>query len=392
MKVVVYGGSNSFIGKGYTFHMREAIISSGLPVDLVNCAMGNTFVHYGLTSCLKYRDHIGADVAILEYAINDQEIFNEKAYTAWAHAYEGLIRIIKRDNPLCRVVSLILYARANQRARMNMMAMRVSYLTSRCGGEVVDVQDEFDQLGLDPSEAYADASHYTPKYHEIVGKALARRLLGGAQTAFRPRAKFQPVYEQNYENAKTIAATDLFAGARCAEAVELTNSRVTVTALKISRGCDLKFKLDGELIAITYAATTADGLVRIRVSNTATVMSAYRGAFEDPRKSWPFLTSILLPALATRDPLLSGNSLCSISVVSDQDFGDVKPEIYMRGTQRMPDPNLEHSFHLMDILYTGSIASVKDEPIDHGSDEYGLDASSLDLHCAKPLAPTRGCT
>ncbi len=244
--------------------------------------MGNTFVHYGLYERIKHADAANADIAIIEYAINDRELINAKANEFWACGYEGLVRRIRRQNPAIWIFSVILYPRSYYlRNGHHALSANIAFLTRHYGGEDIDINYELarDNGGALPGDAqiYRDGTHYNAAYQEKIGRIIAGRIAASVKT---PQDGYLPyrLNNQEYSNAKVLG--DTLADMAVAEAMTtLSNSRVEISALTLAEGQKMSFWLKGQIVSLIYGATPRDGVLRLTIDQQPLLISAYRRAF-----------------------------------------------------------------------------------------------------------------
>jgi hypothetical protein len=369
--IALYGGSNSFMGGGYATLLPDEVRDL-LPreVELRNSSMGNTFVHYGLWEAASRGPHLGADVVLIEYAVNDQELINHRVKPLWQCGYEGLVRKVQAENPFARIVSVVLWQirhyRLLQEGRSWRLADDIRDITARHGGTTFDSVADFTDGngGSLPStdEVFKDGAHYNSAYQKRVAKGLAshiKRIL--EDPIVRADDQLMPALGAcaDFSMAQAIGLRGLHDLAATPRMSEFTNSRATVQSLELIGGETLRFRLTGYLVALIYAATPNDGVVRVEIGDQAVNLSAYRRAYVNPKTEtrWPFLLSNILPALALRQVPKETHGVVEITLLGAEAEQDLGPEdVFYRGSTVPPPPRRVRTLNLRDVLFVGSIS------------------------------------
>ena len=358
MRVVFYGGSNSYMAAGYGAALvDELAVTVGRPVERINAAMGNTFSHFGLYQALGGA-HRGADVVVVEYAINDNELQRAGGHVTWRRAFEGLVRRIRAEAPDAIVCLLTLYPRNRAAAGVRwVLAERIAAVGARYDVPVIDARDLLaDLAGDDPEALYRDLTHYGDAAQEAIGRRVAAIVAALPKPV--PGALPEPLWRHGYENARLWTP----AGSAALEhrMVTFANSRESVRALRLEEGEGLDFELRGEVVALVTAATTADGVVRLALGDTAATMSAFRRALTEPgAERWSFLVSNLSPGQAVGGTLEArpGAQQMTLELLDRDSVRALGAgAIFCRGTSAMPSPDNAAVLHLIGVLYVGELS------------------------------------
>lgn len=364
LRVVIYGGSNSFMGGGYVSFLKDELARlSGREIAIENNSMGNTFVHFGLYVASRFAAFADADVVVVEYAINDQELLNHRCEPFWRSGYEGLLRKIRAGNPRALLCSLILYPEGRFVIDKEWkLANEIKGLTAAYGGFSLDVAEElrrcFPDEIADIRSVYRNGTHYAKRFQSVIAALLAEAVAGqlGASPGTPPAACVAP---RDYSGCVTLGEGIAGRIGGSFEPRLYENSRSSERTLSVEEGGKLEFHLRGEIICIVYAATRQDGLLRLRWRDQSLVFSTYRRAFTDgDAHKWGFLISNVLPAQARRAPVVTSDyeRVELEPLPAGWTPGPGEPEPFMRGSTILPPASDEpRRFNLIDILHTGDI-------------------------------------
>ena len=367
IRIAIFGGSNSFMGAGYTAYIRAPLAEAmGREVQVVNCAVGNTFIQYALYAASTSDAHRTADAVVIEYAINDQELFDFGLQELWACGFEGLIRKVRRENPAAPIVCLLmcpqnLYA-PHARGEGWPLAERATAIAKHYGASTLDTTKLFvgpDGALTPEDDVYRSSKHYGPAGQRLVGEALAahlaERLREGPITTPLPPL----MAKRDFSECRVLDARQLSEGARL-RLVEMENSRTQVETARLREDRNIVLNLTGEVISLVYAGTRKDGVLDIGIGETQERISAYRRTYENAdAKDWPFLVSNLLPSAPVGGaPPPDGPHDVSIRLQSATEAAaDVRP-VFTRGSTRLPPEGEKRVFYLIGVVYVGEIHSV----------------------------------
>lgn len=361
--ITLFGGSNTFMGGGYSRHMRDFLqVSLRREVELRNEAMGNTFSHYGLFRAIRDMRHVGADVIIIEYAINDQELLPMDGHIFWRRAFEGMLRRVSVDNPSAVVCVVILYTgKSHYKDGSWRIAKLMERIANHYGAHIFDSRSELhDLLEYSATETHRDLAHYSPKFQKIIGERLANSL-ANLTTEVEGVPPPKPLFNHNYSNASVLGVEQLKFFKRSPKIIHLSNSRTGERAICLFQGDCLKFNLKGELLCLVTAATKDDGILRFQFDKQEVLISAFRKALTPPNHlKWPFLITNIVPAQAARKPLASHTVSAPVEIKllkSSEEKSAIEMGAFTRGSSANPDPNGQvRSLNIIAVVVDGYVS------------------------------------
>lgn len=109
MKLLVIGGSNSLMKRGYVEELDRLVQAENVHgiTQIDNVSVGANGCIRGLESA-KLSKIKNYDVVVIEYFINDFQIISRDGVGFWLSSYEGLIRYILSENPAIIIAPLLL--------------------------------------------------------------------------------------------------------------------------------------------------------------------------------------------------------------------------------------------------------------------------------------------
>lgn len=360
LKLCVIGGSNSLMSSGYTPPLVALLErNTGRRVELRNLAIGGTTCQFGLWHTVTKKSHIGADIIIVEYALNDAILARFAINQQWAKAYEGLLARLRKDNPTAQILSPLLFTQNNTgRIQLTGIAAGVAMINMRYGVATIDVTQRLAakvpvNFWNSHNDWFRDPSHYNKFLQVMIAEMVADGIIKGDGRA--ADGHFVPVVPGHFINAQSAVAAGKFAAMvpPSTEFREFSNSLTSMRAAMLQEGGALKFKIQGTVIAVIVASTRADGVVCIQFGSSKTYMSLRRTGLDEDLK-FTFFLNVVIP------DQYSGKQLCtssdkleefSIRLLSDAEAGRVGDgNVHYRGTARMPDAGT-HELAVIDVLF-----------------------------------------
>ena len=361
LKVCVIGGSNSLMKDGYVpsaIHRIQMVTNR--PVECVNLAVGGTFSHFGLWQMVRTKQHIDADIILLEYALNDAELMYRGMLEHWERAFEAVVRLLKRDCPNAAIVVPMLYSRGGIHiSRVSSLAAGMTYICARYDVPVVDFQSEVLRRMppdfVERQTIYRDASHYKPHVQSFMGSLVADAVVKDLGSS-RATWEIPPINGRNYQDAKSLGTniTDFVDGAH--ETRKFKNSKFSETALSLQAGGKIKFKLRGQIVCIPVVSVPEDGILKISFGGNNVLCSIFRSAIA--RNGHDFLLNCVLPDQYFRKLLEAYDDPVDyeIELLKPDQISEVDPsKVEMRSTAEMPPESEQKSLNIMDILYVGDL-------------------------------------
>lgn len=353
------------MGRGYVPPMVTQLETSlGRSVTLTNVSIGGTFSHFGLWQLLSKKPHVGADVIIVEYALNDAELAAYGMTRNWSMAYEGLLVRLRQDAPDAQIICPMLVNRArSESSGLAPFNAAVMFINARYDVATIDVNREIAAKGpadFWPArrEWYADVSHYARAYQVMIAEMVTKAVCAGAG---RCRLRHVlPVTDDHFGAVKSAVAEGIFDGLMPAEApVKLfENSLVRETARVVAAGSSVEMDVTGEVVAVILVSTRADGVVAYHHDGAVAHAGLYRKAFSDPK--FRFLMNTLLPEQYFRRPLGVTQSPTRARIeVLDAAAIAALPErgVVTRPSAMLPPAtNGPMSLAVVDILYLGTLS------------------------------------
>lgn len=258
MKLLLVGGSNTVMKSGYVDQTLEILgdqISS-----VTNIAVGGSPCVLGLDQMRGVPDIESCDAVIIEYMINDCILVKRPGdgKTTWLHAYEGLIRYLRRRNPGLRIIS-VLFGRRHKTffEVQDYMRAEIVRLSAHYACHVIDIDGHFRSQykgNMAGYEAlYVDAAHYrrpdvTQIIADIVAPALKAVLDAPAPSGDLPTALTQPPFDEaDYVELSTKASEHHPVKA-------FTNRRYTKETLFLKAGEEISLDDLGQMVVISYVS------------------------------------------------------------------------------------------------------------------------------------------
>jgi hypothetical protein len=368
VKVCVIGGSNSLMKNGYVPPLQKMLAQRlGQSVTIENVSIGGTFSHYGLWQLLSKKPHLDADIIVVEYALNDAELASRGMSDHWALAYEGLLHRLRAEiRPDTPIVCPLLFTRnASLNPKLSSISSGVAFINSRYGVATVDVNQGLSALAPDwywsiETDWYRDASHYSKLVQVMIAGMVADTILSGAGRA--EQQEVFPVGKAHFGTARSAVAEGKFDGLfpdSCPR-VRFSNSLVDEKAIAIPGGTEIRFRLEGQLVALIVVSTREDGIVRYSFGNKEVLASARRKALDDSK--FEFLMNVFVPDQYFRKVVSVAHTATEIrlGVMTGQETAAMDAnKVMCRPTARFPDLDRQsYSFSIVDILYTGDIGPV----------------------------------
>lgn len=370
LKICVVGGSNSLMANGYIPPLVEILeTSTDKTVSLHNFAIGGTFSHFGLWQLLVNPEYRSADIIIVEYALNDAELFNWRLSQNWALAYEGLLRKLRTEAPQALIICPLLYSRSSAlRDKLCVPAAQVCYINHRYGVATIDVNARFagnDSKGSSETQEdwYKDASHYTKEKQNLISQFLADEILGGTgNDPAKDPAKGLPLAlsSQNFCDARSAMQEGII-GELFGKGVEksvFSNSISSCEAYMLQPGMSVSFELKGQVVAFIMVSTRDDGVVRYSFGDREFLSSARRKAL-DRNEKFSFLMNNFVPDQFFKQPVSHSEVFTPISVevLTRVEMSETDPSsVLCRPNSRVPAADQENlSFGIVDIVFTGEI-------------------------------------
>jgi hypothetical protein len=365
MRITLYGGSNSFMGGGYVYMLAEKLADRlDITAEIDNRAMGNTFVHYGLYEAIKSGSHQHADVVVIEYAVNDQELINHKKRDLWHCGYEGLVRRIRRENPRAHIISVILYPIRHYRALVDGhawgLATLIDTITTHYGGTVVDtaawIRERNDGELPATDDVFRDGAHYNSTYQAVVAEQLTDALASIGETA--PGEDVRPpdcLSAHDFSLCRLTTSDMLERDSSGTQVLTFSNSRSSTEAVQIGPGSEIVLPPVDQLVCLIYAATEDDAYIMLDHDDGRLLISAYRRAYTDAAtgRKWPFLMSNIVPGLAVSGgQFFHASGGVRLRVLTAKQIDADGPAPFFRGsTVEPPETDRPASFNLIDALY-----------------------------------------
>lgn len=350
MKIAIIGGSNTVMRPGYASQLIGSGQRLGLEIEVAaNFAVGNTTSAAGLmqlkaSQCLEL-----CDVLLIEYALNDSSAFGETRLQIerWARMYESIIRYAFAVNPKIKILSAIFVQKNGaHRAALPSLHAGIYYLTEWYQIDKVDINVElmrrFGRNIYDVAGIYADAAHYSrPIITQLISEIIAYKLLNLTE---RFDAIPPAVDPRHFAEAVLV---DVVAHAPSAEK-KYNNSRFSLNAIDLA-SADLRFKLDGQIVAAQFVCVPNISRMYIRSSSTWYEVPTMRVGIRDGRYS--FLSAILL-----LDQIPKSEDLTyTISVKRPP----VSPQVIKQHGAPAYSGALESTLPLSKLLVTGNLGQVE---------------------------------
>lgn len=269
---------------GYTTQLPLLLEQAGVPAEWVNIAVGANDCLRGL-SMVKQRDDLAAfDIVLVEYAINDLNLYRESA-TLWMRAFEGLLRHLRRSAPEALVAVPFLGRSDTPFQRIKQAMLRdVRRLAKHYGVLLIDF-DTYLRRHVMPRQpvtsAYQDAAHLSRPITTALLAAyaaicirqrlpLGHRLrlsaypwlvplglgLMGAWRRLAPQTLPAALAAGHFEGARSVSLIDV-APAHLPR-VTLKNSRYCAETVRLAVGEAIELPIAGELLSVDFVST-ADG-------------------------------------------------------------------------------------------------------------------------------------
>lgn len=363
-KVCVIGGSNSLMTRGWVPPaMQMARNRFNRAVELNNVSIGGTFSHFGIWQLLSKKPHLAADVVIVEYVLNDSELASAGVFRHWAKAYEGLLRKIRTENPRTQLICPLLVNRQMAAAQsISTLISGVMMINSRYDVETIDVNKEIAAkapLGYWTPEKdwYIDGSHYAKPFQAMIAELVVDRIACGRGRA--GQAEYLPVSNDNFAEAKSAAAEGLLQRLvpEAMAQVNYKNRLVDEKAYQVVPDMPLEFTLNGEIVALIFVSTRADGVLTYHHGSQKVNAGLHRKAFSEPK--WDFLMNVFVPDQYMRS--LIGTTTeptpVRLEMLSDDAAAKLpKKSIISRPTASAPEGKTKkRAFALVDIVYVGEL-------------------------------------
>jgi lysophospholipase L1-like esterase len=361
MKVCIIGGSNSVLKDGYLPSMRKALEEKlNEKIEVVNLSMGGTFSHYGLWQISAKQSHLGADVVVVEYALNDVELTSWRIAKQWANVYEGLIAKLRKEVPDAQIVVPLLWNQGNfDTPAFSEINAGVVGINQRYGVTTIDCSQILYEKTIagefsPGEELYRDSAHYSQKAHTFIGKEVARSILRGEGKNLRK--DILPISKANFLNARSAVKEGLFDKifSNNFERKIYESSLARESAALVNEGDVIQFGIKGSLIAMIVASIPEDGAVNFTFDKETVNFSLRRRALDDPK--FKFLFNICVPDQYYKKTACFSKTLVPLQfkLLSNEEIEANKAQILARRTARLPDKQT-HRLAVIDILYDGEL-------------------------------------
>lgn len=365
LTICVVGGSNSVMNHGYIPPMvRQVENKTGRDVILKSVAIGGTFSHFGLWQVVTKKPHIGADVIIVEYVLNDGELAYGGTFRHWSKTYEGMIRKLRTEAPGAQIICPLLTSRHSAKLQgISPLVSAVFMINARYGVTTIDVNSEIISMApgsfwVPEAEWYDDASHYSKPYQVMIADLVSQAIYEGKGR--EQRRNIPSISADHFANAKSAVMEGIFDSLMPASAKKVTfeNSRVRETTTVLTPAKPASFNLLGEIVGVIIVSTRSDGVPSYHHGEAVAHAGLYRDAFSDPR--FNFLMNLIVPDQYFKAQLgpTTVPTKIKLEVCSPAKFAALPPKsIITRNTAGLPKETANRSLAVADILYVGELSA-----------------------------------
>lgn len=260
MNILVVGGSNSRMLKGYTGYLKEELARLGVDVARYdNLSLGANTSLMGL-QLLEGVNGASYDWILLEYSVNDYAMTGRGEWEIWRATLEGLLRIAIRKWPAARVCYVLL-GRSNVKQHLwdRQVAETVAIVSHYPSVVASNVYEHFLSFPDSSSSLYADPMHYSDAGQRLAGEFTAKVLLssGLSNNLMLPA----PLSEDVVDPIRVLNFSELGLG----RLKVFKNSVVDINSLELKRGDSIRLRIPGAPIGLVFVSAVDSGSLCLEV-------------------------------------------------------------------------------------------------------------------------------